>query len=158
MSDLVKNGPEWQTWLNLNVFETLPSQATDASSTIINSIRNHEKGLFLTNVPLIHNFHKSSAKNILCPGCKSKISRNSVTCTYCLTTAHQSCAKSCKDCSGLGMMYIEAHYEESTVLPMKMYDSLIDFLFQDNFAFPSYLEKPNEDRDEMLDVMVRDDY
>jgi hypothetical protein len=154
VSELVEKGPTWQQWLELSSFDTLPSTATDASSIIINIIRNQEKRKLLCETGLSHNFKKSSTKNIICAGCRTKINRNSVTCSHCLVTTHHSCVKSCKECTGLGMIYIDAIYEEHTILPLQLYDPLMDFLCQDNFALPQYLEKLSEGRDKTLEIMV----
>lgn len=154
VSELVEKGPTWQTWLDLNDFDTLPAAATDASSTIINLIRNQEKRKFTCDTGLDHNFKKSSIKNIICPGCRTKINRNSVTCSHCLVSTHHSCIKSSKECPGLGMIYLDIKYDEHKILPLKFYNPFIEFLFQDNFALPQYLEGLPEDRDETLAIMV----
>lgn len=77
-----------------------------------------------------------------------------MSCQNCLVTAHQSCSKSYRECAGLGMINIEAKYEEHTILPLKLYDPFLEFLFEDNFALPLYMQHLPHERDETLEVMV----
>lgn len=77
-----------------------------------------------------------------------------MTCHHCLVTAHQSCSKSFRECLGLGMINIEAKYEENTILPLKLYDPFLDFLFEDNFALPFYMEEISKEREDTLEIMV----